>query len=294
MYLRALFADKLLLDTLTKNHCQGYIHSIFAHAVNMKIEDNEIFSLLSREGDSGPHVIVVDIQSFKEVEIHKKEPVWTDEDMLHLGHVTVDLHSIQIWEQEKIVYPQNTSVLEQNIAWMHSCVLVPGPLDETPFSQNCRSILCSHTQSIVSSLSKGDMKNAKACAAALLGLGTGLTPTGDDILLGLILTCTIKDSPTKIYRSMFAELVEQAESATHCLSCAGMKHALRGMCRSSLTAFIKSLMYETEDDCKRQLLPVLEIGSSSGTDIAYGILHGFQICLTMPANTQSTLEKTTP
>lgn len=107
----------------------------------------------------------------------------------------------------------------------------------------------------------------------LMGLGVGLTPSGDDVLLGM-LYCLLRAAPhwrsTELLRSAVHKL---APTATHPISAAYLVAVAEGTAYCRLDDMLRMLSGQLPLD----ILPVLEIGSSSGSEMLLGILIAAQI-----------------
>lgn len=129
--------------------------------------------------------------------------------------------------------------------------------------------------------------SAMRAARRLLGLGEGATPTGDDLLAGLfsaiVLFGAAVDDPALERRARLADAVGDAvvvasQTSTTALSAALLRHAVRGeVCRPAgrlLVALARRVESRELHDAFRHLL---EVGSSSGRDLACGILAGLDV-----------------
>ena len=112
----------------------------------------------------------------------------------------------------------------------------------------------------------------------LIGLGTGLTPCGDDFLVGYLagLWCTVRDS---IRRRQFISELGQAvihlSGHTNDISRTYLYHAAHGQVTSRLDALAGAI---SKPEMPEQIQPVLESatrsGHTSGMDVVTGLLFG--------------------
>jgi hypothetical protein len=121
---------------------------------------------------------------------------------------------------------------------------------------------------------------------SLLGLGPGLTPSGDDVLAGMLVGLHHLDwtrgaelrraagrgqPPASVVRDTIAtRVLVDAPTRTATLSAALLGHAARGEAASEVTAVLNSL-------CGRRplspaLMRLLAVGHTSGYDTACGLL----------------------
>ena len=66
------------------------------------------------------------------------------------------------------------------------------------------------------------------------------------------------------------------QSLTNEISFTTLKKAAHGQVRESICSFIHAILYGTEVESIEALRRVLAIGSSSGTDIALGLISGLE------------------
>lgn len=151
---------------------------------------------------------------------------------------------------------------------------------------------------LVEALSANDVAAATSAAHRLLGLGAGSTPTGDDLLAGLFSTVarfgpSVDGPPTsdvgateergariRGVHQVAAEVVAAAPTATTSLSAALLRHAADGeVCRPAGRLLI-ALARQLEEVAVRAAVDgLLAVGSSSGRDLAYGILAGLDVLI---------------
>ena len=135
----------------------------------------------------------------------------------------------------------------------------------------------------------GIQKIAEACllrdlpgilqeAGALVGLGEGLTPSGDDFLGGLLfcINCMERLYPEFIYldSSEKALFIESARKRTHLISFTLLKDLTDGRAVEPLHELIRSILSDRAPEGIRLALSLTEIGHSTGWDLLTGALTG--------------------
>jgi len=120
--------------------------------------------------------------------------------------------------------------------------------------------------------------DAPTVLTRLIGLGTGLTPSGDDFLVGYLagLWCTILDSvDRKQYVSKLGQAVSNISWQTNDISRTYLYHAAQGQVSSRLEALARAI---SRGESTEQLLPVavsaMQSGHTSGMDTVTGLLLG--------------------
>jgi hypothetical protein len=127
---------------------------------------------------------------------------------------------------------------------------------------------------VTEALGRGDEAEALWHVGRLPGLGPGLTPWGDDFLLGLLAARALCRS-RNIASDAFARGVARlSETATNLISRAALAKAARGEVRDGIARLVFVLWAPADEPLSQALARVLAIGSSSGTEIALGVIRG--------------------
>ncbi|GAA0280560.1 DUF2877 domain-containing protein [Cryptosporangium japonicum] len=120
-------------------------------------------------------------------------------------------------------------------------------------------------------LADGDADRA---VTELLGRGEGLTPLGDDILSGTLVTLLAGGHPTgQLIASTVSAQLAARPGATTAVSAALLTHAARGECIPELAAVLTDPL-ESLDSAVEALLGV---GHSSGSGLLYGVRKGLDV-----------------
>jgi hypothetical protein len=132
----------------------------------------------------------------------------------------------------------------------------------------------------------GDEDAAVAAAQRLLGRGPGLTPAGDDVLAGLLAT-TVTLAPAvrggtrsglvATARATGDRIADLARDATTAVSAALLHHASRGEVAAPAGQVLHALT--GRGDLTTAITALLAVGSTSGRDLAIGILGGADLVL---------------
>jgi hypothetical protein len=116
---------------------------------------------------------------------------------------------------------------------------------------------------------------------SLIGLGSGLTPSGDDLLVGYIagLWCTVRDENSRAqFTSSLAKTIIRISRQTNDISRTYLYHAARGQVSSRLANLAEAIRYGENPD---RLLVIAEtamrVGHTSGMDAVTGLLIGLTV-----------------
>jgi hypothetical protein len=147
----------------------------------------------------------------------------------------------------------------------------PGnPLTATLPVTNYQSLV----SDLCSALATVDLSSALKIASKLTGLGAGLTPAGDDFILGAIYAAWIIHPPE--IASVLAERITNAAAPlTTSLSAAWLRSAGSGEAGMLWHAFFESLLAGNQVEIQYQIARLLSVGASSGADALAGFTGTF-------------------
>lgn len=115
--------------------------------------------------------------------------------------------------------------------------------------------------------------DALRAAAAMIGLGPGLTPTGDDFVCGALVALLDLDGPQLPFAADLARRVPAvAGGRTTDLSLALLRRAAQGEAADELLAVLTAAAGGGE--IQQSVVRLLRVGHSSGHDLARGLLAG--------------------
>jgi len=112
--------------------------------------------------------------------------------------------------------------------------------------------------------------------AQVIGLGPGLTPSGDDFLSGLLslLWYLEEEEDISIYkRNLLQEMIPRAHETTP-VSRAFLEAAMKGEFTESILDLYKVMGSKDIEKSKEILRNISRLGHSSGTDTLAGVLFG--------------------
>jgi hypothetical protein len=112
---------------------------------------------------------------------------------------------------------------------------------------------------------------------SLIGLGHGLTPSGDDFLAALITVFYLPDGPfPEECRQIGQYWASAANSSTTAVSAFLLHTAAEGRAREPVSEFIAAMANNRSDAILQTARQVLAFGSSSGTDWLAGLIAGLE------------------
>ena len=118
---------------------------------------------------------------------------------------------------------------------------------------------------------RGPLMPLRRAVAALVGLGPGLTPAGDDFLCGLLAAARAAD-PALI--TALGDAVEASLGRTTSIGAFLLRWAVEGFWPTALVDLAEGLAGEREAEALAGLAELCQLGHSSGCDLATGFLFG--------------------
>lgn len=281
--MRALSGDVACLAAL-RSGLRGRVHSVFARAVNVIVPDGTLLTLASREVDDAPDTLVVDVRSFDGTGVASGAPVAARDPVLHVGHrLAIRFDVASPWVPLLPWYPEHDAPLRRNLDALreHVAGLDSGSGDDalsrsSGVSTAAAAQLAQHATALGRALEHADLETAQLQGEALVGLGQGLTPSGDDLLVGLFAVLHLPGGPCEPFRDLGRRIVARSAERTHAISLSALRAAAEGRVRARVAALLSTLATGERENVLAALRAVLAIGSTSGRDIVAGVVLGFE------------------
>lgn len=284
--IRAISSDSYFLQQIGASGFTGTVHSVFTHAVNIQSEVNgEIFTLATKAMDNAPNTLIIDLDTLGNLHIHQHDRVSVQHDQLLIeDKVQIAMQTASRWQCQLPIFPTDQTCLKTNVGTVKQFIDLHGKSGGMKRSNSPISEFEAETSRLLqqrTSLLRGELMNQRfdhfqSYAINLVGLGPGLTPSGDDFLVGLFAVIHLENSPCYIYKQLCENVITQMKPLTNAISYTTLKKAANGQVRESICSLNYAILYGTEADSIQALRKVLAIGSSSGTDIALGLISGLE------------------
>jgi hypothetical protein len=127
---------------------------------------------------------------------------------------------------------------------------------------------------LVVALETGDRTRAAEVAARLVGLGPGLTPSGDDALVGLEAALHALARPLA---GFLALAMGDVEGRTTALAATLLRHAGAGEFAERLHSLLAALLGSDDEAIPAAIDRAVAWGATSGTDCLLGVLIGLDV-----------------
>ena len=127
---------------------------------------------------------------------------------------------------------------------------------------------------LVVALETGDRTRAAEVAARLVGLGPGLTPSGDDVLVGIEAALHALAGPSAGFLALAMDGVEERTTA---LAATLLRHAATGEYAERLHTLLAALLGSDDEAIPAAIDRAVAWGATSGTDCLLGVLIGLDV-----------------
>ncbi|WP_344830018.1 DUF2877 domain-containing protein [Actinocorallia longicatena] len=195
------------------------------------------------------------------------------------GHAEAGTLRVRVkrwWDPSPVLGPVSTSRLRQGAMQLESgldvssCGLAghPGP---RLLAERCAA---------------GDLAHAVLAAEKIVGLGPGLTPSGDDVIAGLLLSLrllggSLDGGSRAIWLAdwLGAAVTADAQTRTTSLSASLLHCAARGQAAGEAAAVLRGLA--GQESLVPAVRRLMSTGRNSGPDVAWGLLAGCKATLSL-------------
>ena len=322
LYLDAISYDLKILDILN-NNATGTIISVYKKAVNVlnKFYDgNRLITFIDSKSENIPLGITLDLlknKNFLDLGFRKDMKVYMAKEciMIPKNEIVINLKNSNLWSSNRRMIYLNSRIIIKNIEIVNKILLKDNfdygiiPLINyqnliLDFSKNVKikeNILCRKVYSILRRLlfeiQNGNSYSIKNSILSLVGLGVGLTPSGDDLLLGLIASFYYVHHCYKENKYLF-EILDllnnfkgSFQGKTTVVSEKYLIEAIEGNFSEKLCKFMEIiLLSKSVKEVKKYTHKFVLFGSSSGREIIFGIILGLKLGFKLIENERCVLK----
>jgi hypothetical protein len=202
--------------------------------------------------------------------------------------LTIDLRGAPIWEGR---IPALTRPIERaawSIIWktlnqqqrLKGTDLIVDDLFQLDTGPLLTRKLSQPVLQLIAAAERLDAQIAKDAAQKMIGLGPGVTPSGDDVLIGFLagLHSTAENEPERLaFIQTFGESLSLLSKETNEISRTYLHHAIHGQFSSSMIALLDAINNGAEEQLLAALKDAMRVGHSSGMDSVTGLLIGLYV-----------------
>ncbi len=258
----------------------GVVHSVFRRACNLRTDGGELLALLAPELGNAPHAIRVRAPSGLAFVDHlvAGQRVGCRAAVLRVAgsELAVDLNSAELWQSRLEGWRVDLARPTVDLAWQAAWRSLQRHRQS---DRNPRLLAVHERGQALAEAGRGlDLDRAGAALRALIGCGPGLTPAGDDLIVGFLagLWCTRHDDPARRrFLGQLGAAVTVAAAATGEISRTCLRYATRGNVAEPLAGLARAIALGAPiAELERAAERALRVGHTSGGDGVQGLLLG--------------------
>ncbi len=261
--------------------------NVFDRACNLLNQDEAVLALVTTERGLTPFALVVggdERAPFRGLPVDSPVRVDVGQQRLTLGPLAIDYARAVLWEARPSwlaiarLYATEPAALARLAALADEVGLAGSLLDlyrpaagGSALAQALMVMARQGAVALVNGVVAGDVERSATGARALAGLGGGLTPAGDDFIVGVFLAAW-----AGLYGAgaqlLAPRLAEAAAPRTTTLSAAYLRAAARGECLAHWHALFEAQVRGDSAAARAALMALVSIGHTSGADALAGFL----------------------
>ena len=282
MTVRAISADQDLLERVLGRGFAGEVHSVFDAVINVQGTDGGLITLAAAHLGNAPNTILLGAASLSPLRARLGRRVVGESPRLVCpGIFAIDLTEASGWRPE--LPDLSEQAAGDGLAAMATELgliladagrlggIRPGLRDEGSIAHEVSRTLEAASEGFVEALADGDLTRATGWAQRLIGLGPGLTPSGDDFLTGFAAVCASPGTRVHTLLPWVQDVVRTAADRTNLISWTAMHEAAAGRVRESIVSLLTAVAAGDVAAVQSAARTVISIGSTSGTDIVGGM-----------------------
>jgi hypothetical protein len=262
LFVNAISLSPDVKDWLANSRHPRVLH-VFERACNLINEHRELISIVTPQIGNGPfNLVVKDNISFSDT-LNLESPISISPAQLILGDLTIDTVDAKLWNPRpgwESLHSRRDNIFDQ--------------LTLLPMSNYYPLLPQSLVSTLSSALVNADISSALKVTSQLAGLGMGLTPSGDDLIMGAIYAAWIIH-PFEIASTLVQEVADTAAPLTTSLSAAWLTSAGKGEVGILWHKFFDALISKDRMRIEETMENILAVGETSGADALAGFTGVF-------------------
>ena len=271
---------------------------VFPKACNLINDDGEVLSVVAPEIGAGPFSIVlrpdtngvIGFEGFTNW-VEAASPIQTETHTIYLGDLQIDTREAEVWDPA----PNWPSIRSSRDRWLGFLPTLQKTMEwEAPPESLYRILdailsedsgglsedstiefVQNHARGPGRTLCEGILTESEAKiregVMGLAGLGGGLTPAGDDFIMGTLLglkTIVFSETTSRIAEAILSIVIPRTSS----LSAAWLEAAAKGETHETWRSFFEAMDEGSIEKMEAAAIKILDVGHSSGADAMAGFL----------------------
>jgi hypothetical protein len=258
----------------------------FDRACNLIGQNGAILSLVTFDVGLTPFgAVVAPVGPGPFRQARPNEPVGVTPNRIVLGGLTVTFDTAKTWnpapdwDRLRAIFTERSQLLEQLVSLAGEARVAGSLLDllHDPIEPSgVQSALLARMRrgvgELVQGLASGSVEQCRSAARTLAGLGGGLTPAGDDFMVGAMLAARAGLAGRQA-TELCAEIAEAAAPLTTSLSAAYLRAAARGECMQRWHKVFEAALTQSVGDLRLGIGDLAAVGHTSGADALAGFVY---------------------
>lgn len=240
----------------------GAVHSVFRRAVNLDMGD-ALLCIAAPDVGGAYHCLNVreqDLSFFVQ-----GQPVFFSLEGVTVGGTFISLQNVPLYESP--LKPDLRGTLDDTLIMRFKQIMDrKAPRAGIHTGREPEILRLLHTK-----------EHAAVAAIRLIGLGPGLTPAGDDLLLGYLAIVAHMGRDAEWHNAICAAVLSNL-SRTNLISAQMLHDAVSGHYPERAAAVVAALCKQEAESLTVLLPRLMEVGASSGSDMAAGMYHALCAC----------------
>jgi hypothetical protein len=279
------------------------VHSVFEKVINLSVDDDSIITILKPEQKNLPYGILCDFQNIdlrNQVEVGQKVLISHNQLSIADGKFVIDYSRAIHWNPhfQKQILERSFESIHKRLEWYKKfgqdkstgmgltplIYMIDDMFAERPFDTSNELIKRAYNgiKTIIKGFRIQDLKSIIDNGLKLVGLGPGLTPSGDDVLVSLLLSLfvTLQEPDQSLVKDALGQLATLSRNLTCSLSSFQYYIASQGYLSERYIEVLDSIM-NTQDEMVmiQRGTQMISYGETSGMEILIGMLLGLSLSL---------------
>ena len=294
--------SKKLLHLFTQKEWRGQVFSRFENALNIELDGVFLFNLLPDHLPLNPRSLSLPLSDWEKMRTLSMKPglpVWVGKTFIDIPSrkLRITFDQSRSWNStpylpkapntEAEIY-ENLEIVERGAEGFRQNNSIGCPRDAKSFSCIYEDFFRKHVlqakNDLILSLSAGNLSDSVRISSQLIGLGHGLTPSGDDVLSGIMAAGIYCGLAYPLLFPFISELnnriVSAAKNRTTIFSQVFLEDSSQGEVVQPLRELLRGILCRKDQRALLELTrQVLNLGGTSGADMLEGALGGLTVFL---------------
>ena len=261
--LKAHSVGRPLIKSLADNPFSGYVAGIYRNSCNIIGYDGRMITIVNPPISKGPFSVIIESHNLFS-SINTKMYVRANSHRIEVGNILfIHFEHVDCWEPKMIQLPSLFRLKSTSAELLINYTQWPKKQFKNTSSNYARDKLICGARNLQHALVNG--YSIKKAVKSLAGLGFGLTPSGDDYLLGVMASLWLTKNT-----NFLEEIGCLSSQKTTSLSAAYLMAASKGDFAECWHDLAQAVLYQDLKALRDSISEFLQIGASSGRDALAG------------------------